>query len=76
MPLYEYCCQECHNRFSTLRSMAMADAPIACPACGSERTRRALSRFSAISGGKRVAGTGSSCSSCSAGSCAGCGSKH
>ncbi|MBN1953728.1 MAG: zinc ribbon domain-containing protein [Anaerolineae bacterium] len=76
MPIYEYCCQDCHQRFSRRRAMAEADAPIDCAACGSANTRRALSLFSAVSSGRGViAGSGSSCSSCSASSCAGCSSK-
>ena len=58
--------------------MAQADAPIACPKCGGQNARRAISLFSAISGGKVIAGSGagSSCGSCTpSASCASCRSR-
>lgn len=73
MPVYEYVCKECGNRFDALRTMSQADAPIACEGCRSQNTERALSVFFASSGGKIVAGGGSSCSSCAGGSCSTCG---
>ncbi len=75
MPIYEYICRDCETRFDTLRPMSQADAPIACQACGSEHTTRAISMFFAQSDGRSVAGSrGSSCSSCSSGTCSTCGS--
>ena len=77
MPLYEYKCAECETRFDALRSMADADATIACPKCGSENTGRMISLFSAIGGEGVIAGSGSSCGSCTPSSaCATCGAKH
>lgn len=76
MPLYEYICQQCQRRFDALRPMSSADAPIACPHCGSQETWRAISLFSAISSTGVIAGGGSSCTSCSATSCATCGSRR
>ncbi|HEY75593.1 MAG TPA: zinc ribbon domain-containing protein [Thermoflexia bacterium] len=76
MPLYEYVCDDCGERFEALRSMRDADAPIDCPRCGGHRAKRALSLFAAIGSEGVVAGSGSSCSSCSSTSCAGCGCRH
>jgi len=74
MPLYEYCCSECSVRFDALRAMSDADAPIACPRCGSEKTGRAISLFSAIGSEGVIAGAGSACGSCApSASCATCG---
>lgn len=74
MPIYEYVCLECGNRFDALRSMKEADAPIECQRCKSEHTSRLLSVFFAQSGGRVVtAGNTNACSSCSGGSCATCG---
>ena len=76
MPLYEYCCSECGARFDALRAIADADAPIACPKCGSGSTGRMISLFSAIGGDGVIAGAGSSCGSCApSSSCATCGMK-
>ncbi len=72
MPLYEYCCQDCDTRFDALRSMSAADAPIACPKCGKEHARRAISLFAAIGSNGMIAGNGGSCGNCASGSCAGC----
>jgi putative FmdB family regulatory protein len=44
MPIYEFECEDCGNRFEEL---VEADAEVvACPACGSRRTRRRLSPVS------------------------------
>lgn len=77
MPLYEYRCGECHVKFQKLRPMNQADAPVACEACGSSITTRAISLFSAVSkgsngGSKAVAGTGGGCGSCGGGHCGSC----
>ncbi|HEX7008689.1 MAG TPA: zinc ribbon domain-containing protein [Phycisphaeraceae bacterium] len=47
MPVYEYACEDCGAVTEALRKMAEADAPLACERCGSERTRRAHSVFTA-----------------------------
>lgn len=43
MPIYEFECKECGARFEEL---VAAEQPVACPQCGSERTRRLLSPVS------------------------------
>ena len=79
MPIYEYQCVDCGERFDALRSMSMADAPISCENCDSMRTTRKVSAaFAHSSGGngsRLVAGggNGSGCGSCSAKSCSTCG---
>ncbi len=73
MPLYEYKCTECDTRFDALRSISDADTLIACPKCGSEKTGRMISLFSAIGDQGVIAGAGSSCGSCTpSASCATC----
>lgn len=77
MPLYEYVCRACNTRFDALRAMKDADAPIACPNCGSEETSRAISLFAAIGSEGVIAGEGSSCGSCTPSSaCATCAAKR
>lgn len=44
MPLYDYDCPECGQPFEKRVRMDEADH-VACPACGSEKTRRKLSRI-------------------------------
>ena len=43
MPVYEYVCVSCGDRFDLLRRHADADAPAPCPICD-EASRRAFSR--------------------------------
>lgn len=73
MPIYEYVCQDCQTKFETIRSMKDADAPIACEQCQSAKTTRAISLFSAQSGGKVIAGGNGGCAGCSSGTCSSCG---
>jgi putative FmdB family regulatory protein len=52
MPIYEYRCEECDERFEVfVRSSAQQAAPT-CPKCGSGKVQRAISVFG-------VGGTGS-----------------
>ncbi|HET6997861.1 MAG TPA: zinc ribbon domain-containing protein [Solirubrobacterales bacterium] len=44
MPIYEFECDECGERFEEL--VAAGKAAAACPRCGSGRTRRLLSNVS------------------------------
>jgi putative FmdB family regulatory protein len=44
MPIYEFHCEQCGERFEELVSQRSAGAP--CPHCGSGRTRRLLSAVS------------------------------
>ena len=76
MPIYEYVCLECGERFEKMRPMKDADAPLPCSKCESDHLSRLLSLFNAQSGGRVVAGGNASCSSCSSGSCASCGVSH
>ncbi len=77
MPIYEYRCADCHATFEKLRSMSQADLPAECVCCGSPHTSRVVSLFAAISKSSSgethtVSGTGHSCASCAATSCATC----
>jgi putative FmdB family regulatory protein len=54
MPVYEFECEQCGRRFEELTS---SDTPgLACPNCGSERTRRLLSPVSPAGRQPRGAG--------------------
>ncbi len=77
MPLYEYCCPACNDKFEVLRSMSDSDKEAQCPKCNCI-SKRALSRFSSFSKDSSgqttpIAGSGSSCSGCSSSSCSTCG---
>jgi putative FmdB family regulatory protein len=50
MPLYEYACIECGNRFELLRGAGQADGPTICDRCSGTRVKRLLSVFAAPRG--------------------------
>jgi putative FmdB family regulatory protein len=51
MPLYEYACLDCNERFEELRAASRADALVPCTTCGSSRVKRLLSVFATRSAG-------------------------
>ncbi len=44
MPIYEYRCSDCRAVTSVMAPISRANAPCPCERCGSERTRRIVSR--------------------------------
>lgn len=59
MPIYEYECTSCGEKFEMRRSVGDSDTEIKCPKCGIENPRRAFSLFaSASSGGGGAAACG------------------
>ncbi len=54
MPVYEFECEECGERFEDLTSSETRS--LACPACGAERTKRLLSPVSPAGRQPRGAG--------------------
>jgi putative FmdB family regulatory protein len=60
MPLYEYRCEGCGERFEVLQRMGEAGDGLACPACGAARPARQLSTFAAAAGGGGGAREGAS----------------
>jgi putative FmdB family regulatory protein len=60
VPIYEYQCKKCGEKFEKLvRSMSSTDA-VKCPECGSEQTARALSVFAVASEGAAKGATDNS----------------
>ena len=47
MPMYEYTCKQCEERFEVLVRSSSSPAPI-CPSCGGEVARRAAKESVAI----------------------------
>ncbi len=50
MPLYEYKCRDCQNRFELLVGKTVSDLSPVCPKCGSDRCERLFSTFAAAIG--------------------------
>lgn len=59
MPIYEYECSACGEKFELRRSIADSDSDIKCPACGTVNPRRTISVFSAGTSGGSCATGGS-----------------
>ncbi|MCC7107234.1 MAG: zinc ribbon domain-containing protein [Chloroflexi bacterium] len=66
MPVYEYRCSDCGDRFEKLVSMSLRDAQTPCPACG-HGTSRQPSIAAMI--GASAGSAGGGCGGC-AGGCA------
>ena len=78
MPIYEYRCESCSEKFEVLTRFAERDAMQVCPACESTKTRVLVSSFAfAGSGGALESmdlGAGESTGGgCCGGSCGSCG---
>jgi len=77
MPIYEYLCPACNYKFEMRRPLGEASSETRCPKCGGVASRL-FSRFACFSKDSSgtsspIAGTGSSCDSCTAANCASCG---
>jgi len=76
MPIYEYCCAACNDKFEMLRSISQADSDVHCPKCNNI-AKKVFSKFASFakdgSGASTpIAGTGNSCSGCTSSSCSSC----
>lgn len=72
MPIYEYHCRACGERFEKI--VRGGAARPTCPACSGRKVERLPSAFG-IGGSSKAAsraGGGGGCSSCSGGSCSTC----
>ena len=45
MPIYEYECGKCGEKFELRRSIADSDSEVKCPKCGAENPQRVFSVF-------------------------------
>jgi len=76
MPIYEFLCQACQERFELMRPMSQASEKGACPKCA-QLVPRAISRFACLAkddAGYTAPLGGSACGSCTSSSCGTCGS--
>ncbi|MDD4858893.1 MAG: zinc ribbon domain-containing protein [Dehalococcoidales bacterium] len=49
MPIYEYGCTKCGEKFELLRRFTDKDGDIKCPKCGKPAAKRTLSTFATAS---------------------------
>jgi putative FmdB family regulatory protein len=63
MPLYEYACKNCGQRFEILQRMGEGAEGLECPGCGEHELEKQFSTFSSGSGseGARAAFSGAGC---------------
>ncbi len=78
MPIYEYRCESCANKFEVLTRFAERDTAQVCPSCESTKTRVLVSSFAfANSAGSESSSasefSGESGGSCCGGGCGSCG---
>lgn len=45
MPVYQYECKKCGERFEAMHGIFEGDDKVACPKCGEKKLRRVVSRF-------------------------------
>ncbi|HXX79889.1 MAG TPA: zinc ribbon domain-containing protein [Ktedonobacteraceae bacterium] len=48
MPMYEYRCLRCEERFEQLVPLRAEHPPVTCPHCGTQEVRKLLSTFASI----------------------------
>jgi putative FmdB family regulatory protein len=49
MPLYEYRCADCQERFEVLQSLGEGSEGLTCPRCGGSQVEKQFSTFSGVS---------------------------
>jgi len=72
MPIYEFDCRPCKDRFEILIGISRIEEA-KCPRCGSDKVKRVMSTFSARTSGGSSHSHGDNCAGCAAGHCATCG---
>jgi putative FmdB family regulatory protein len=60
MPIYEYECMKCGQKFELRRSMADSDKDTQCPWCGAENSKRVFSVFATTASSVGACAPGSS----------------
>jgi len=61
MPIYEYRCEDCGNKFEKLVRRASDVPEIECPSCGQKHLAQELSTFAAHANGGAKAAEGPAC---------------
>jgi len=71
MPIYDYVCLACEERFDRLMPMGAADP--ACPSCRERRVRRQPSRIALVNAGRRPSSPTAPTGGCACGGACSCG---
>ena len=60
MPIYEYICQDCGEKYEKLIRSSVVKVELKCPQCGSDHGERTLSLFGAIGTSSKFSSAGQS----------------
>jgi putative FmdB family regulatory protein len=60
MPIYEYRCETCGEKFEKFVRSGSAEVELKCPNCGGDEVKKAFSVFGAVTSGGREAAAASS----------------
>jgi putative FmdB family regulatory protein len=68
VPIYEYVCKSCNQKFEKLVRSMNSDEVIPCPECGGKKTSRQFSSFAVGAGAGKSSGHvhGGGCGCCAA----------
>ena len=69
MPIYEYQCMQCGEKFEARQSFGGNGSRLNCPKCQAPNPRKLLSSFFATSSGAAGSSSEDSCPTCSSGVC-------
>jgi putative FmdB family regulatory protein len=64
MPIYEYVCQECGEKFEKLVRSSSGSVELVCPHCSSPRAEKALSLFGLTGSGSGARSSGAPAPAC------------
>jgi putative FmdB family regulatory protein len=67
MPLYEYTCRSCGEKFEMLQRMGAGSAGVVCPRCGSDEVAKQFSTFASAGSASSLPCGAPSASSCGSG---------
>ena len=59
MPIYEYVCQDCDEKYEKFVRSLSAKIELTCPKCGSHKGEKALSMFGSVGGSSTSGSFGS-----------------
>lgn len=72
MPIFEFDCADCRERFERLVPCSSDLSEVSCPKCSSKNVRKLVSAFGIGGGSSKLKGGGSGCHSCSSKNCSTC----
>jgi len=72
MPIYEFACEQCGEKFEELVPLGADGNGLSCPACQSSDIRKMMSAFGISGSALTKPSSGASCSTCASSNCSHC----